>query len=120
MIGIDDVPSSFWERRMKYHHLKINDEVFIGYVGDLCLDFGPIATFGILLILSLIIRQGTKIYDGKISFDKLLLLQFVMVLAIQGGMKLFPFADGAGLKIISYILTYTCFKIETSRNTITT
>lgn len=120
MMGFEDVPNSFWERRIKYQHLRINDEVFIGYVGDLCLDFGPIATFLILLLLSLFIRRGSKIYDGKISFDKLLLLQFVMVLGIQGGMKLFPFADGAGLKIISYILTYSCFKIETSHNTITT
>ncbi len=112
MLGFDNVPTSFWDRRAKYQHLKINDEVFIGYVGDLCLDFGPIVTFLLLLIMSLSIRHGSKIHDGNISFDKLLLLQFIMVMAIQGGMKLFPFADGSGLKIIAYLLTYICLKIE--------
>ncbi len=112
MLGFDNVPTNFWDRRMKYQHLKINDEVFIGYVGDLCLDFGPIVTFIVLLILSLSVRYGSKIRNGEISFDKLLLLQFIMVMVIQGGMKLFPFADGGALKIIAYLLTYICLKIE--------
>lgn len=108
----DNVPSNFWERRSKYPRLHINDEVFIGYVGDFCLDFGPVLTFLFFFLLSLMIYNTTKLNHGILTFQKILILQFVMVLAIQGGMKLYPFADGAGLKIFSYILTLICLRIE--------
>lgn len=113
MVGCENVPNNFWERRVKYPYLRINDEVFIGYVGDFVLDFGPTATVIIFIVFTVIFLGLTKQKKGtNMPINKLLILQFLMVLGIQGGMKLFPFADSSGLKIIGYLLIYWAIIFE--------
>lgn len=112
MLGFDNVPNNFWERRFKYKNLKINDEIFIGYVGDFCLDFGPLITVLIFVIATILFSKMTKIRNNTVKIEQLLVLQFLMVLGIQGGMKLYPYADSAGLKLFAFILIYICIKLE--------
>lgn len=105
-LGFDNVPNNFWERRMKYPKLKINDEVFIGYIGDFLLDFGPIISTILFILFALIFLKITFIKKHRCYFHQLLALQFVLVLGLQGGLKLYPFADTASLKILAFGLLY--------------
>jgi len=112
-LGFDNVPYSFWERRIKYPNLKINDEVFIGFIGDFVLDFGPYITTIIIILFTINANYRTKIKNNTLLFHQLILLYFIMNLCMQGGMKLFPFSDlGGNLKIIVYILVYFAFKLD--------
>lgn len=111
-MGFENVPENFWERRMKYPRLKINDEVFIGYVGDFVLDFGPVITVLIFIVLSCINIKLTDIRRHVLHFYQLLVLQLIVVLAVQGGLKLYPFADKASLKIIAFFAVFVFVLIE--------
>lgn len=106
MIGFDNVPNDFWERRQKYPNLKINDEVFIGYIGDFLLDFGPLVSTCLFIIFSMAFVKMTIIKGHKFYFHQLLVIQFVLTLGLQGGLKLYPFADAFALKIIAFALLY--------------
>lgn len=113
MLGFDNVPKNFWERREKYPELKINDEVFVGFVGDLVMDFGPYVAPILLLLFSLYVLRKTKVMNGTILFSQLILLHFTMCLCMLGGMKLYPFADvGGNLQLIFYVLMIITFKID--------
>lgn len=105
-LGYKNVPSDFWERRDKYSQLKINDEVFIGYVGDFLLDFGPLVSTIMFLIFAFVCCRLTKAKNGRLRFYQLLLIQYILTIGLQGGLRLFPFADNYGLKIIAYGLLY--------------
>lgn len=113
MLGFDNVPRNFVERRLKYPELKINDEVFVTYVGDFVLDFGPIIAFLIFVIFSLYAYNHTIIKDGKFPFHRLILIHFVICTCMQGGMSLYSFSGtGGNLSIITYFLLYVVFKFD--------
>jgi oligosaccharide repeat unit polymerase len=112
MLGFDNVPRNFFERRDKYNNLKINDEVFIGFVGDFTLDFGPYLTPIIFLFFMFFILINTRVRNGRILFHQLILLHFVMCICIQGGMKLFSFSDLSNLRIITVFLAYMVFRFD--------
>ena len=115
MLGFENIPSNFWERRDKYPDLKINDEVFIGFVGDFTLDFGPFIPPFIFLIFTLFVLRRTKIRDGILQFHQLILLHFVMCLCMLGGMKLYPYSDvGGNLQLIVYAIAYVVFRLDNS------
>ena len=106
ILGFKNVPNDFWERRIKYPNLKINDEVFIGYIGDFLLDFGVFVSTLLFFIFTFAFLRLTKIKNDKCYFQQLLMIQFVLVLGLQGGLKLYPFADTFSLKIFSFGLLY--------------
>lgn len=112
MMGFDNVPHNFYERRAKYPNLKINDEVFVGFVGDFTLDFGPILAPLIFLFFFFLVLKLTKVRNGKILFHQLVLLHFVMCISIQGGMKLFSYSDVSNLKIITIFIAYIVFRLD--------
>jgi oligosaccharide repeat unit polymerase len=112
MLGFDDVPHNFYERREKYGDLKINDEVFVGFVGDFTLDFGPYIPPVLFLLFSIFIVINTRVRNQKILFHQLILLHFVMCVCIQGGMKLFSYSDVGNLKLITIFLAYMVFRID--------
>ncbi|MDD3489071.1 MAG: O-antigen ligase [Paludibacter sp.] len=113
MLGFENIPNNFWERREKYPDLEINDEVFIGFIGDFTLDFGPVPATLILIIFTLIVLRKTRIWDGEILFHQLILIHFVMSVCMVGGMKLYPFSDtGGNLQLIFYFLAYLIFKAD--------
>lgn len=112
MLGFENVPRNFFERRDKYKNLKINDEVFIGFVGDFTLDFGPYVASIMFLFFTFFILRNTRVRNGRILFHQLILLHFVMCICIQGGMKLFSFADLSNLRIITVFLAYLIFRFD--------
>jgi len=112
MLGFENVPNNFWERRSKYPNLQINDEVFIGFVGDFTLDFGPFLPPFIFIIFSLYVSYKTMIRSRVLLFHQLILIHFVISLCMLGGMKLYPFSDvGGNLQLIFYFLMYHFFRL---------
>jgi oligosaccharide repeat unit polymerase len=112
MLGFDNVPHNFYERRAKYPNLKINDEVFIGFVGDFTLDFGPYIAPLIFIFFTFFILSNTRVRKGRILFHQLILVHFVMCICIQGGMKLFSYSDLSNLRIITIFIAYWVFRID--------
>lgn len=108
ILQFDNVPNNFYERRLKYPNLYVNDEVFITFIGDFCIDFGPVFTFFILIFFSIWIRRLTLSNQREYPFHKLILLHFTLCICIQGG-SLFPYADTGNLVIIMTILLYLFF-----------
>lgn len=110
MLGFDNVPANFMERRDKYPDLQINDEVFIGFVGDFALDFGPIIGALIIVVAVGTILLGTRIRRRRLLFHQLVLVHFALCLAMLGGIKLYPFSDvGGNLQLILYLCVYALF-----------
>lgn len=112
ILGFDNVPHNFYERRAKYPNLKINDEVFIGFVGDFTLDFGPYIAFIIFIIFTFFFLKNTIVRNRRILFHQIILLHFVMCISIQGGMKLFSYSDLSNLRIITIFIAYWAFRID--------
>jgi oligosaccharide repeat unit polymerase len=113
VLGFDNVPHNYLERRQKYPDLKINDEVFCGFVGDFTFDFGPFVAPLIFIIFTLFVLNKTRIRNGKILFHQLILIHFVMSLCMLGGIKLYPFSDvGGNLQLIVYFVAYICFRLD--------
>lgn len=112
MVGLD-APNNFIERRSKYPNLKINDEVFVSYIGDFTLDYGPFLAMVIFILFSVWATSRLIIKNKTIYFHQLVLVHFVMTMCVQGGFLLFLFGDIAGnLKIIVYLIVYIWSKIE--------
>lgn len=110
MVGFENVPRNFFERRAKYPKLYLNDESFSTYVGDFAIDFGPVLGFIFISLISIIVYSKTRIKRGTICLHQLLMLHLLVYMCTVGGLKLFPFADAAGLQIIIYAFTYIYFK----------
>lgn len=113
ILGFENVPHNFWERREKYPYLKISDEMFCGFVGDFTFDYGPFIAPLIFIIFTLYILKKTRIRDGRILFHQLILIHFVMSLCMLGGIKLYPFSDvGGNLQLIVYFIAVICFRLD--------
>lgn len=113
ILGFENVPKNYLERRAKYPNLKMSDENFYTFVGDFTLDFGPTKASFIFLFFTLFVVVKTKIRNGIIRFHQLILLHFVMSVCMLGGLKLFPFSDvGGNLQLIVYSLAYIFFRID--------
>jgi len=108
-----DTPRNFLERLDKYSYMLINESMFYTFVGDFTLDYGPILTVLIFLILSTFFVFKTKISNDTILFHQLILIYFVICVCVQGTMTLFPFSDvGGNLTLITFILIYFWFKFD--------
>lgn len=116
MLGFNNVPDNFTERRKKYPYLKTDDYSFIGFVGDFCLDYGPLVSFLLFVFFSLLFCQKTFSRGSEIELHKLLLVQFCACVCMCGGMKLFSFADLGNLKIIAVFLAYLYIKYSKQHN----
>lgn len=113
ILGFENVPNNFWERRNKYPNLIVNDEVFIGFVGDFTLDFGPYITPIIFIIFTIFVFSVTRVRNGTILFHQLILLHFVMTVCMLGGLKLYPYSDlGGNLQLILYVIAFVFFKLD--------
>lgn len=109
MLGFPNVPHNFLERRDKYPQLKINDEVFSTFVGDLAIDFGPIVAFLLILLVSFLLSNMVKQYSKRIFFHHFLLLHLSMCIIVQGA-SLFQYSDAGNLTILFYLLMYIFLK----------
>lgn len=99
-------PTNFIERRIKYHNLKSDDNIFTTFVGDFAIDFGPIVAFVIFVAFNAYVVSRTRRYKDKISVHQLLLLFFTQCVCMQGGMTLFSFSDTGNLKMFVIFLLY--------------
>ena len=116
VLGFENVPRDFWERRHKYSHLKIDDGVFITFVGDFTLDFGPVAAAIILMLFTAYIINRTRIRNQRLLFHQLILLHLVMYLCIIGSFKLYPYADAGGnIKLVVLFIAYGIFRWDYKR-----
>ena len=112
-IFVDNVPENFIERRMKYPHMKISDETYSTYVGDIVLDYGPFLTPVLFIIISLLISKSLRRINDVIPFHKLLLIYFVSCVMMQGSFYLFPYSDvGGNLALVAYFLMYMVFRYD--------
>lgn len=113
MLGFDNVPKNYIERRAKYPNLRLNDESFSTYVGDIAIDFGPYAAVIIICLFSLFFIRLTAKGKQGYKFHQLLAVHFILYLCVLGGIKLFPYSDtGGNLKIIVFIVAYFIFKSD--------
>lgn len=111
MIGFDNVPSNYSQRRTKYSNMKIDDSHFISFVGDFVLDYGPIMAFFILLFFAFVFDNIIKCRSDCIPIYNLLAVYFLLNIVVQGSFYLFSYADvGGNLKIITYTITYIVLK----------
>lgn len=101
-----DTPKNYVERREKYHNLFCDDNLFVTFVGDFCIDFGPYIAVLIFLVFNFYVLRQTKPKDGNIKLHQLLLLFFTMCICIQGGMYLFNYSDTSNLKIVAFCILY--------------
>jgi len=101
VIAPNSTCKNFVERRAKYHNLKIDDHYFTTFVGDFCIDFGPILTVVIFVFFNLLVLSQIRPRDGTISLHQMLLLYFTECICMQGGMTLFAYSDTANLRIIT-------------------
>jgi oligosaccharide repeat unit polymerase len=113
IVGFDGVPNNFHERREKYPNLRINDEVFVGFAGDVVLDFGAWVAPLLFLAFTVVVLAVTRVRDGVLQFHQLLLLHFVMTLGMLGGIKLYPYSDvGGNLQLIVYAGAFVLFAVD--------
>jgi oligosaccharide repeat unit polymerase len=113
MLGFENIPNNFWERRNKYPNLIVTDEFFIGFVGDFTLDFGPYLTPIIIIVFSTLVYFITKVRGGIMLFHQLILLHFLMTVCMLGGLKLYPYSDlGGNLQLILYFMAFIFFKLD--------
>jgi len=96
LVGCDNIPNNFMQRRAKYPHLYIDDGVFISYVGDFFLDFGPWIAIVILLLFSYYFQSRTKPRDGRICFHQLFLMEILICIITIGIIKLWPYSEIVG------------------------
>ncbi len=101
-----DTPSNYVERREMYKNLAIDDHLFTTFVGDFCIDFGPLLAVIIFLVFYLWVLSRIQTENKTILLHQLYLLYFTMCISMQGGMYLFAYADTANLKIITAMLFY--------------
>lgn len=102
----NDVPNNFVERRDKYHNLELDDNYFSTFVGDFCIDFGPIVTFIIFMAFAVIMTYYVRTKNKKITVYQLLLIFFALCISLQGGMTLFSYSDSGNLRIVCLLLFY--------------
>ncbi|WP_288318188.1 O-antigen polymerase [Xylanibacter caecicola] len=102
-----DTPKNFVERRDKYHNLEIDDHLFTTFVGDFCIDFGPIAATVIFIVFYTWATRQIRPRDGTIKMHQLFLVFFTMAVYIQGNMYLFSYADTGNIRLITMALFYS-------------
>ena len=100
-------PKNYTERRDKYHNLNIDDDIFSTFVGDIVIDYGPVATVFIFIFFNALIIYLIRPRDGTLKLHQVLLLYFTLCICMQGGMTLFSFSDGGNLRIFTLILLYS-------------
>lgn len=107
-----DTPKNFAERRAKYHNLEIDDERFTTFVGDFCIDFGPIVAALIFVVFNLLVLYQIRARSDILKLHDILLIYFTQCICIQGGMTLFTYSDTGNLKIIVMGLVYAYLYIH--------
>lgn len=108
-----DTPKNFVERRAKYHNLEIDDYYFTTFIGDFCIDFGPILAVIIIVGFNWFVMANIRSRDGTMRLDQLLLIYFTICVCMQGGMYLFAYSDISGnLRMFSLFALYIYLRLH--------
>lgn len=109
-VNPEETPKNYFERREKYHNLKIDDYWFYTFVGDFTIDFGPVYAFIIFVVFNILVILLTLPRDKTMKVYQLLLLYFSMCICMQGGMTLYSYADYVGLRVVVLLMLYIYLK----------
>ena len=111
------MPSTYIERVTYFKDMKMNEGCFSTFVGDFTLDYGPIFSFFLFMLVSLWLNSRIK-RRGKFPFSSLFIFYFLFNL-FAGGLFLHPFCNlGGNLQIIVLIALYVVFSRNQNLNLI--
>lgn len=97
-------------RMAKYTNLKLNEGMFSTYVGDLVVDFGPLLTFVIIVLMTVIFTKMIY-HKGKVIPMYKMIAAYILGYIILCGWHLYPFADfGGNLSLLIGFVLYFYFK----------
>lgn len=100
---------TFGERLSKYSYMKIGEDSFSTFIGDVVLDFGPVLSIIMAFAFIMMLRIMGPSNKGVCHFYHLIPLYMVSYLFLAGW-TLCPYADiGGNLKLIFYFLVYIYF-----------
>lgn len=110
LVGFDTA-KNYPERIWKYRNMTIDESVFISYVGDFTLDFGPVFSFVLFLLIAIYFRNRLIVRNKELLFHQYILL-YVLV-KINLGFFLHLFADVFGnVQLLSLMMIYWIFKLD--------
>ena len=106
-IFVKDVARSYIDRVDKYKKMKINEKVFVSFVGDCVFDYGIIGGTIFLLLLYTLFRVLLFPPGKLLYFDKI--IAAFMLIWLLNGFYAWPYSDfGGNLSFIS-LLFLACF-----------
>lgn len=97
-------------RMAKYTNLKLNEGMFSTFIGDFVVDFGPVITFVIVILIALGFGHLISYKGKEIPFYKMI-AAYMLGYIILCGWHLYPFSDfGGNLSLIMGFILYVFFK----------
>lgn len=106
-----DVARSYGEREIKYKHMKLNESVFVTFVGDCVFDYGIIGGAIFLTFIYLLVKHFLFSHNKVFYFDQILIAYFTSFLL--NGFYLWPYPDfGGNLLFGSLIMLALFFKFK--------
>jgi hypothetical protein len=106
-----DVARTYGEREIKYNRMKLNESVFVTFVGDCVFDYGVFGGAFFLMCLYLLIRFFLINKRKILYFDQVLISYLVIFLL--NGFYLWPFPDfGGNLLFCSLIFLALFFRTK--------
>lgn len=101
---------SYSDRMSKYSDMKIGEDVFSTYFGEIILDFGPYLGFVFLLVMVGFLNNLCPKNGSRIHFYELIPIMMLIDVLICGWTQS-PFSDiGGNLHFIFFLLMYFYFR----------
>lgn len=105
-------PAMYYNGRInKYWHMKLNESKFYTFVGDFTLDYGPIISFVMFVILSFLSNLIIKPSHGEISFSQYLIIYLIIVTCI-GYFQFTLGREEGNLNLIALLILALVFKLK--------
>lgn len=111
IFSTEEVARSTYERRLKYDQMKINESVFVTFVGDFVFDFGIFGGAIVMSLLYLIYRHFLKYQKKKFLHIDQIVVAYLVIYTLCG-FYLYPLSDYAGnIMLLSLLLIAVFFKL---------
>lgn len=114
MIFFPETAYTYDSRMEKYSYLKIQEDTFSTYVGDIAIDFGPVVTLALIILMSCIIYRLSYVSSKSTTMPFYRIVPvYALVHFMVTGWTLNRFGNvGGNLVILLYILIYFFFKYK--------
>lgn len=111
IFSTDEVARSTYDRRLKYNQMRINESVFVTFVGDFVFDYGVLGGSLVLFLLYLLYRRLLAFRERRIlHFDQIAVAYLVMYTLC--GFYLYPLSDFAGnIMLLTILMISMLFKL---------